>query len=191
MSFSARGHAWRRGGIFACFLVVEVIAADARDLVGGAEDQRNARMQTARSHVENAVDAVSGHAAGLLDQKGDRIGFVDVPQSSALVTFARVGGVKEYAAAHDDAIGVRHQRGDPAHVEILAARPVCAVDKIVDIGADRLQPVPIVRSVDRELARTLRNLQRDPRHSKEARIRSSVATWVPCPVVKTIETCGP
>ena len=41
----------------------------------------------------------------------------------------------------------------PAHVEVLAARAFPAAEAIVDVGADRLVPVAVVRVVDRVLAK--------------------------------------
>ncbi len=55
------------------------------------------------------------------------------------------------------AVEVGHGRRRPAHVEILAARPVAAPHAIVDIGADGLVPVAVVRRVDRVFPRLGRN----------------------------------
>src|SRR6185437_14849319 len=55
----------------------EEIAAREFDFVGRAEDQRRSRMHVVEADVEDAVDAVDGEAAGLLDEQRDRIGHVE------------------------------------------------------------------------------------------------------------------
>ena len=102
-----------------------------------------------RRAVQNRVDAIGGAAAGLLGQEGDGIGLVKKPQAALFVTVATIRRIEEDAAAHEDAVAVGHHRGDPAHVEILAARTFDALHAVVDVGLHGLVPVAIVRGVDR------------------------------------------
>jgi hypothetical protein len=48
-----------------------VVGGDALDLLGRAENEGGALVQARRALVEQAVAAVGGAAAGLLDQEGD------------------------------------------------------------------------------------------------------------------------
>ena len=52
-------------------------------LDAAADDERRPLMNALRLDVENPAPAVGRQAAGLLDQKRDRIGFVEEPQFSA------------------------------------------------------------------------------------------------------------
>ena len=99
------------------------------------------------------ADGVGGGAARLLDEEGDRVGLVDQPQPALMVAAALVAGVEEDAAADQDAVAIGDERRDPAHVEIRLARPVDALQAIVDIEAHRLVPVAVVGGVDGEFLR--------------------------------------
>ena len=96
---------------------------------------------------------VEARAARLLDEPGDGIRFVDQAQPPVLVAIAQVARIHVDAAAREHAMRFGHHRGDPAHVEVLAARALGAFQAIVDVDADGLVPVPMVRGVDGELAR--------------------------------------
>ena len=111
------------------------------------------RLSGTRSSSRQTVSVA--RAAGLLDQEGDRVGLVDEPQPALMVAAAPVAGVEEDAAADQDAIAIGDQRRDPAHVEITAARPVDALQAIVDIEPHRLVPVAVVGGVDGEFLRAL------------------------------------
>ncbi len=122
-----------------------------------AETKRHALVQLLWHQVENPVDAVGRGTAGLLDQKGDRVGLVDETQATLAITLAAVGGIAEHAAAHQDAIGVGDQRGDPAHVEVALARTFRALQAVIDIEPDRFVPMPVVGRIDGKLRRARRN----------------------------------
>ena len=129
---------------------VGVVAGDALDLARRAEDERHALVQAARARGRGCGSTVRWRAAGLLDQEGDRVGLVDQPQPALAVAAALVAGIEEHAAAHQDAVGLGDQRGDPAHVEVLLARAFGALQAVVDIEPHGLVPVPVVRGVDGE-----------------------------------------
>jgi hypothetical protein len=93
---------------------------------------------------------VAGGAAGLLDQPAHRVGLVHQAQLAGFAGFALVPGVQEDAAAGQDAVHVGHHAGDPAHVEVLAARAGAAGQAFVDIPLHRVGPVAHVAHVDRE-----------------------------------------
>ena len=97
---------------------------------------------------------------GLLHDEGDGVGLVDEAQPPAAVARALVGRVEEDAAAHQDPVGLDHERGEPAHVEVALARPVHALHAVVEIEPHEFVPMPVVRGVDGELARERGNLSR-------------------------------
>ena len=68
--------------------------------------------------------AGGGGAAGLFDDEGHRVGFVQQAQFAGLGGILGVLGVHENTATGEDAVHFGDHRGDPAHVEIGAARPV-------------------------------------------------------------------
>src|SRR5687767_12804814 len=55
------------------------------DVVLAADEKRSALMQLGRLDVEDALHAVGGGAAGLLDDERQRIRFVKQPELSTLV----------------------------------------------------------------------------------------------------------
>ena len=67
------------------------------------------------------ADASVGAAAGLFHHEADRVGLVQQAQAAGLLRVFRVARVHEDAATHQDAVGLGHHAGDPAHVEVLAA----------------------------------------------------------------------
>ena len=77
---------------------------------------------------------------------------------SFAIAGSRVGRIQKHAAADQDAKRFRHQRADPAHVEIRVAIAVGAGKALVDIGADRSVPVPAIGGVDGEFRRVGRDL---------------------------------
>src|SRR3954470_17244566 len=127
------------------------VVGDALDLLAIAEHERHALVQRLWLEVEDARPAVGRSPAGLLDEERQRVGLVDQPQAAVQVAGPDVARVEEDAAASEDAVGLGDQRGDPAGVEVLAARPVGAGLAAPDVGADPRVPVPGVRAVDRVL----------------------------------------
>ena len=127
-----------------------MIGLDPLDLLARAEDEADALVHAGRHDVENALAAGAGAAAGLLDQERDRIGLVEQPQPAGLGRVLVVARIEEHAATHQDAVRFGDQRRDPAHVEILAARPAGAGQAFVDVALHRRLPEPAVRRVDRE-----------------------------------------
>jgi hypothetical protein len=79
-------------------------------------------------------------AASLLHQEADRVGLVEQAQPAGFGRVLGVARVHEHAAAHQDAVRLGHHRGDPAHVEVLAARPGTAGQALIDVALDRQAP---------------------------------------------------
>ena len=96
---------------------------------------------------------VLARAAGLLDQEA-RSGWPRTAGAGgpACAGSLRVARIHEDAAAHQDAVHLGDQRGDPAHVEVLAARRRSRRPGIRRRSAAPAAPRSAVRRVDRELA---------------------------------------
>ena len=101
---------------------------------------------------------VDRRAARPLHHQRHRMGFVQQTKPSLAIAGAGIGRIEKHAAAHQDAKRLRHQRTDPAHVEIRLAAAAGAGEAFVDIGANRPVPVPAVGGVDGEF----RRIGRDP-----------------------------
>ena len=69
-----------------------------------------------------------------------------------------VVGIEENPAALEDAMHVRHHRGGPAHIIILAAWPCAAHHPFFDIAGHGGRPLATVRHVDGKFALALRHL---------------------------------
>mmetsp|Transcript_38700 Transcript_38700/g.90534 ORF Transcript_38700/g.90534 Transcript_38700/m.90534 type:complete len:397 (+) Transcript_38700:1162-2352(+) len=128
-----------------------VVALDELDLVLRTEDQADALVQRCRLHAQHRLAPGGAATAGLLDHEADRVGLVQQAQPPRLVRVLGVARVQEDAAAHQDAVRLGHHAGDPAHVEVLAARPGLAGQALIHIACDRLLPESAVGAVDREL----------------------------------------
>src|SRR3954464_1653297 len=138
------------------------VVGNALDLFAVAEDERHALVQRLGLEVEDARPAVGRGPARLLDDERQRVGLVEEPQAAVQVAGPDVARVEEDAAASEDAVGLGDQRGDPARVEVLAARPVGAGLAVLDVGADRRVPVRGFRAVDRVLAPPSRDADLGP-----------------------------
>src|SRR5208283_2262845 len=90
-------------------------------------------------------------AAGLIDDERDGIALIHQPKPPWLRWFLAVLGAQEDTAAGEDAVGLRHQRGHPAHGEVPASRPGPARQALGDVAAHRRLPEPLVGCVDSEL----------------------------------------
>ena len=112
-------------------------------------------MQALGLHVEHRAHTGAGAPAGLLDQEADRVALVEQAQPAGFGRVLAVARVQEDAAAHQDAVGLGDQRGDPAHVEVGAARAGAAGQAFVHVAAHGLFPEARVGGVDGELARGL------------------------------------
>src|SRR5690606_5348944 len=99
-----------------------VVALDPLDLFPGTQYNADALVQGGRLDVKNALAAVGGGAPGLFHDKAHGIGLIHQPQFSGLARGPLVARVHEDAAARQDAMHIRHHRGDPAHVVVLAQR---------------------------------------------------------------------
>jgi len=107
-------------------------------------------VQAFGRQIEDALAPGGGGTAGLLDEEGHRVGFVQQAQLAGLGRILGVLGVHEDAAAGEDAMHFGNHRGDPAHVEVLAARTGLAGQAFVDVALHRFFPETHVRRVDRE-----------------------------------------
>src|SRR5581483_2653158 len=133
------------------FVVIAVIALDSFDLVTRTEHEADALVGRLRLDFENWSLPRARPAASLLDQQADRIGLIQQPQTPGARQVLAIAGVHEYAAAHQDPVGLRDERGDPAHVEIASPRPAPACQALLHIALDRRFPVARVGGIDREL----------------------------------------
>ena len=100
----------------------------------------DALMQRLRGDLEDAIPASARASSRLLDDKGDRICLVEQMRLPSLHRVLGVARIQEHAAAHQDAVRLRDQRGDPAHVEIPAARAALSGQALVDVALDRRLP---------------------------------------------------
>src|SRR3989440_12829098 len=139
-------------------LVLGVVALDALHLVARAEDQRHALVERERIHLHEALAAGRRATPGLLHQQADGIGLVQQPQPARPARGAGVPRIHEHATAHQDAVHLGDQRGDPAHVEVAAADAGLARLALAHVAVHRRLPEARVAGVDRELARIGRYL---------------------------------
>ena len=93
----------------------------------------------------------------LVDQEADRVGLVEQPQLAPPPRSAVIAWVEEHPAPDQDPVSLGHERGDPAHVEVAAARSLRAGETLVDIARHGRLPEARVGGVDRELAGLLRD----------------------------------
>jgi hypothetical protein len=133
--------------------VVAVVLLDALDFFTRAEDERDALVQFLWRDVENALAPGAGEAARLLDDEGNRIGLVKQAQPTLLRRILRIPRIEEHAASGENAVRLGDERGDPSHIEVLAARARTAGEALVDVARHRRFPEAAVRGVDCELAR--------------------------------------
>src|SRR5690606_26942614 len=149
------------------------IACNAIDLAAGTEYERNPLVKALRFDIEDPVERIACSTTGLFDQEGDGVGFIDEPQTPIAIAFAGVARIKIDAATDENAIAFGDHRRDPAHVEILLARSVGALQAIVHVEAHALVPVPVVRHVDGEFLRPgwyLRHARRKEKCAARGRV---------------------
>jgi hypothetical protein len=130
-------------------------------------------------------------AAGLLHHEADRVGLVEQAQAARLGRVLGVARVQEDAAAHQDAVRLGHHAGDPAHVEVLAARAGAAGQAFVDVALDRRLPEAAVAAVDGELLRVLGHRMFGCVSTNSPRFGFSVKPATPLPTVSTSIVVGP
>src|SRR6185312_7197070 len=140
-------------------VVLAVVALDALDFRARAEHEADALLQTFRFDRQHRFAARARASARLLDEKPDRVRLVQQAQPAGCREVFAVAGIHEDAAAHQDAMRLRHERGDPAHVEVAPARTGGARLALIHIASDRSFPVARIRRVDRELGSSLRDAQ--------------------------------
>src|SRR5450631_3127657 len=87
-------------GALADRMRLTMVAFEPRDFFARSEQQWDPLMQRTRLHVENALVARRGRAAGLLDQPGDGIRLVKQAQA-ALAAVSDVGRIKIDTAARE------------------------------------------------------------------------------------------
>ncbi len=139
--------------------VLGVVALDALDFLARSEHERDALVQRLRRHVEHRAATRARAPARLLDQETDGIRLVEQPQPSRLRRILAVARIEEDAAAHEDAVRLGHEGGDPAHVEVAPARSRRSREAFGDVAAHRRLPEAAVGRVDREFRRALRDAQ--------------------------------
>lgn len=101
--------------------------------------------------IEDTVRRIRCTSARLLDEKSNGIRLVDQPYPALAVAFALITGIEKHATAHKNAVRLGDQRRDPSHVEITLARPLAALQAIIDIELYCLVPMPIIGRVDGKL----------------------------------------
>lgn len=138
-----------------------VVLRQTLNFVSRTQHHAHPLVQFGGLQVQDALLAVGGRAAGLFDQPAHRVGFVHQAQLAGLFGLALVPRVHEDAAAHQDAVHVGHHAGDPAHVEVLAARAFLAGQAFVDVALHGFVPVAHVAHVDREFLGVGQNLDED------------------------------
>ena len=116
-------------------------------------------MQRLRLHLHEALGTGRRAAPRLLHQQTDRIRFVQQAQPSRPALVLAVLRIHEHPAAHEDAVHLRHQRGDPAHVEIATANARLSRLALGHVAVHRRLPEAGVAGVDGKLAGVSRNLQ--------------------------------
>src|SRR3546814_7125230 len=116
-----------------------------------------ALVQGGGLYVEYAVCPVDREPARLFDDKAHRVRLVHQTQLAVLAGGALVARVDEYTAPGKKAMDVGDHGGDPAHVEVFAARAGGARQAFVYIAFDRRVPVAHVRHVDGEFGCVLRD----------------------------------
>src|SRR4051812_1154734 len=144
-----------RVGLDAAGVMLRVIADQALDLAPRSEDDRDPLVQGAGLDFEQPGAARRGGSAGLLHDHRHRRGLVEQAQAAGTRRLLRVARIHEQAAADQDPMHLRDERGDPAHVEIRFARAAAPLKALLDIDAHGRFPEALVRGVDRELARLL------------------------------------
>src|SRR5262245_6457945 len=77
-----------------------------------ADEEGRALMQSRRLDVEDAALAVGGHAAGLLAEEGDGVGFVHEPKLALSVLLGR--RIEKDAALEEGAVKVGDEGADVA-----------------------------------------------------------------------------
>src|SRR3954471_12471265 len=144
-----------RVGLDASRVMLRVIADQALDLAPRSEDDRDALVERAGLDFEQPGAARRGGSSGLLHDHRHRRGLVEQAQAAGTRRLLRVARIHEEAAADQDPVHLRHQRGDPAHVEIRLAGAAAPLKALLDVDAHGRFPEALVRGVDRELARLL------------------------------------
>src|SRR6185295_12010280 len=140
-------------------VVLAVVALDALDFRARAEDEADALLQALGFERQNGLAARARASPRLFDQKADGVRCVKQAQPTGLREVPAIARIHEDTAAHENAMRLRHERGDPAHVEVAPARTRGARLTLTHIAADRSFPVARVRRVDRELGGALRDAQ--------------------------------
>src|SRR5262245_45492889 len=111
-----------------------MIGGDALDLLARAEHEADALVQGGGRDIEDAGAPAGGGTARLLDDEGDRVRLVEQTQPARLVRILAVARIEKNTTAHQDAVRLGDQRGDPAHVEVLPARPAASRETLVDVA---------------------------------------------------------
>jgi hypothetical protein len=101
-----------RGSVSAVCLVTLEHLSQERHFAPAAHGERRPLMQTVGPDVEDATLSVGGQSAGLLGEKGDRIGFVHQAQLALGMLSSR--WVEENAPFEQCAVKVRDERTDIA-----------------------------------------------------------------------------
>ena len=99
------------------------------------------------------------HATRLLDQEGHRTGFVQQALPARFRWVCRAARALKTPTYIRMRVGFGYQRRNPAHIEILAARPGFSSQTHIDLAAHRRFPEPAVRGVEGEFTRAVRYLQ--------------------------------
>src|SRR5688572_8923184 len=94
-------------------VVLAVVALDAFDFRARAEHEADALLQAVGFDRENGFAARARAPPRLFDEKADRVGFVKQAQPTGVRQVLAIARIHEDAAAHEDAMRLGHERGDP------------------------------------------------------------------------------
>ena len=82
--------------------------------------------------------------SGLLHDHRHGVGFIKQAKFARAFGIAGISRVHEDAAAHQNAVHFSHHRGNPTHVEVLAAGAVLASQKFADVALYGLLPEALI-----------------------------------------------
>ena len=82
--------------------------------------------------------------SSLLHDHRHGVGFIKQAKFARAFGIAGISRVHEDAAAHQNAVHFSHHRGNPTHVEVLAAGAVLAGQKFADVALYGLLPEALI-----------------------------------------------
>src|SRR5258706_1450283 len=118
------------------------------DVVVAPDEERSALMQLGGLNVEDPLMTVGCGTARLLDDEGERTGFVEETKLAALVP--AIGGIREETAPEEISMEIRYQRADVPRAHRLPIAILSTV-RVPEVLFVRL-PLDMVGVVDGQIA---------------------------------------